>query len=197
MKPFYTFALLLFSVFGYSQKATYKISMHGINVGSQTVTQTVNNSITTIEVRSKAKVSLGFSYTISYHQWAKYNENYLLESKVTITKNDKEYSTSHTKWAGDHYEVIQDGKKSQIPGELHFATTRLYFNKPQIQQSRIYSEADCTIKVLEQKEPNNFLVYEPNVSRGGHYIYKNGTLHKAIIDHSFVDFVIELSSYTP
>src|SRR5690606_7542690 len=120
--------------------------------------------------------------TILYHQWAKYNNSHLIESKVTITKNDKEYSSSHTVWKNNHYEVIQDGKKSQIPGELHFATTSLYFNQPKVEHSRIYSEADCTIKILEQKSNNSFLVSEPNVSGGGHYTYQDGVLHKAVID---------------
>lgn len=189
--------LFLFSIFSTGQTAHYDISLNSKKVGSQVVTQKVANGITTVEIKSKATVSLGFKYTVSYHQIGKYDDQRLIESKVIITKNDEVFSSSHTKWANGYYQVNQDGRKSQIPGELYFATTRLYFTEPEKDHHRIYSEADCTIKILEKTEDHIFKVSEPGSSRGGKYYYHAGVLQKAVVNHLIIDFIVELTSYTP
>lgn len=178
------------------QTAHYDISLNSKKVGSQVVTQKVVDGITIVEIKSKATVSLGFKYTVAYHQIGKYDNQRLIESKVTITKNDELFSSSHTKWMNGYYEVIQDGKKSQIPGELYFATTRLYFQEPEKDHHRIYSEADCTIKILEKIDNHTFKVSEPGSRHGGKYYYQKSILQKAVVSHLIIDFIIELSSYT-
>ncbi|WP_417602109.1 DUF6134 family protein [Owenweeksia hongkongensis] len=198
MKTFIILAIsTLFPFYTMGQTAKYIISLKGFEVGNQTVTQIVNNGITTVEVSSKATVKLGFTYTVSYHQLAHYDNQRLIESRVTIKKNDEIYSTSHTKWTGDHYRVMQDGKSFQIPGELHFATTRLYFQEPSTEHQRIYSEADCVIKLLEKSAAHTYWVSEPQTNRKSKYTYKNGILQEAIVDHALIDFVTKLHSYTP
>ncbi len=188
---------IAFSFCATGQTAKYIISLKGFEVGSQTVTQKVNNGITIVEVTSKATVKLGFTYTVSYHQLAQYDDQRLIESRVIIKKNDEIYSTAHTKWVGDHYRVMQDGKTFQIPGELHFATTLLYFKEPSKEHQRIYSEADCTIKLLEKTAAHSYLVSEPQTNRKSKYTYKNGVLNEAVVDHVLIDFVTKLHSYTP
>ncbi len=184
-------ALCLSPILTKAQTARYQIEVAGIDIGTQTVHQTRKGDTVRVQVTSKVKISMVFTYSVTYTQHSVYVANKLYEAEVRILKNGEVEKTTTTRWVNGHYEITTNGKRKTFSGTISHSGTRMYFHEP-VGVFRSYNEADGVIIQIKKTGNGVYKATNPEDGRINEFFYKNGTLQKAVIHNPLLNFTSTL-----
>ena len=183
--------VLLFALFIYSSisakpaKVTskYILELLGANIGEFSVTQTSDNGKTTIEAVTDVNIKLLFSHRVKYIQKTVYEKGALKSSNVKTYKNEKLNSEITILQENDVYMLVVDGDSTLINDSITYSGSLLYFNEPKgIKQ--LYKERTAEMRQITPLSEHTYVVNDENKRELNRYIYKNGVLEYAKMQHS-------------
>ncbi len=157
----------------------YRIELAGVKIGNLYTNVQEVNGITTYQLASEVDVWLFIRIKISYKIIVKYDNEKMVESKVTSFANGDTYY-SNTIWNNDHYDIDCHTYKYDYTAQritpIKNSLIKLYFQEP-VKEESLFSEnygVDTPISDL------NDAVYQAQVQGNKNkYFYEKGILTKA------------------
>ena len=164
----------------------YDIIVKDKIVGSLSASQktkgpkTMYQSLTSIKTKLIREIEVDYKYDVTF------DSSILKKANVSITVNDRPHARTSTVWKNTEYEIVKDEQESTLKESIQYATILLYFKEPTDVQN-CYSEQDGTMNTIVSLKNHS---YKKINSKGKEntYYYKNGILHKAIIDGGVINF---------
>ena len=187
----FTISFCLSPFTGKAQTAKYLIEVAGLDIGTQTVKESRKGDTVKVEVNSKVKISMIFTYRVTYTQYSIYIGGKLHAAEVVIIKNGEVEKTTKTQWKNGHYEITTNGKRKKIAGAITYSGSNFYFHEPAgISQS--YNEADGVMLNIKKIGAGLYETTNPEDGRTNEFVYKNGVLQKSEIDNPLLNFTSTL-----
>lgn len=176
---------------GSAQTAKYLIEIAGLDIGTQTVKESRKGDTVKVEIYSKVKISMIFTYRVTYTQYSIYVAGKLYDAEVRIIKNGELEKSTKTQWKNGQYEITTNGKKKKYSSAITYSGSCLYFHEP-IGISKSYNEADGVVLNLKKTGTGLYETTNPEDGRTNEFVYKNGILQKSEIDNPLLNFTSTL-----
>jgi hypothetical protein len=167
----------------HEMKTMYRINLLGAKIGKFSVIQKNENGNINIEAITDVEVNLLFSYHIKYVQNTVYEQGVLKSSNVKTYKNGKLNSDTMLKLKNDVYLLIADGDTSVVTHPITYSGSLLYFNEP-LGVKQLYKERTAEMRPITPLAEHTYVVTDENERELNRYIYKNGVLEYAKMQHS-------------
>jgi len=170
----------------------FDIELAGLKIGELTATRVAKDTLTHYHVETRVSFWLFVKVNVHHIQTAVYHGNKLLSSTVKTRSNKGDFSASVI-WNKKHYDVKVDMYKykndTTIVDPIHFNVMRFFFDEPK-EVKKVLADGNGMLA------PVSFLknsYYEVNV-RGerNKYFYKDGKLHRAVMDNPIKNYEIIL-----
>ncbi|MGE0566510.1 MAG: DUF6134 family protein [Bacteroidia bacterium] len=190
------FTAILFAFSGVkAETISYAIKLGGFKIGSLNTTHIRKGNIDYYSVISNVEVNLIFKIKVYYKTVSIYNNNQLIESKVSSNVNGNSYA-SNTIWDGQKYKIDCSAYKysysdSSRTEPIYWSVSKLYFEKPDV-GAEIYAETYGRFSEFKKGGNNQFQV-EVQKSKQIYY-YDNSLLGKVEMINSIKNFEIERNS---
>jgi len=200
---------LFFVSNAYTQVRKYNIVSNGHIVGMLTAVQSVGGAATAadpsedaaahtlgenqkvIKISSHFDVHLFITVHVKYDMNCNYENGKLVESSVMTYKDGDLHSSSKGQADNGSYKTIEDGEESTHKGAISYSGGMLYFNEPQ-GINNVFSEIHATEKPIKMISKGHYMISDPETGHTNQYLYQDGVLQKAIIDHSLFSFSMVL-----
>jgi len=164
-------------------KTMYSINLLGAKIGKFSVIQKSENGNINIEAITDVEVKLLFTYRIKYIQNTVYEQGVLKSSNVKTYKNGKLDSDTRLKLENDVYLRIADGDTAIVNYPITYSGSLLYFNEP-LGIKQLYKERTAEMRPITLVSDHTYVVTDENKRELNKYIYKNGVLEYARMQHS-------------
>lgn len=188
--------LLVFSLFisvsttAKELTSRYNMEMLGARIGEFSVTQKNENGTVEVEAITDVKINLLFSYQVKYIQNTLYEQGVLKSSNVKTFKNGKLNSDIMLKQEKDAYLLIVDGDTTIINDIITYSGSLLYFNEPQ-GIKRLYKERTAEMRQITSLNEHTYVVNDEKERELNRYIYKDGVLEYAKMQHTLGTLVLK------
>ncbi|MEZ5102969.1 MAG: DUF6134 family protein [Draconibacterium sp.] len=160
----------------------YSINLLGTKIGKFSIVQKSENGNVNIEAITDVEVKLLFTYRIKYIQNTVYEQGVLKSSNVKTYKNGKLNSDTMLKLENDVYLRIVDGDTAVVNYPITYSGSLLYFNEP-VGVKQLYKERTAEMRPITLLSDHTYVVTDENKRELNRYIYKDGILEYAKMQH--------------
>lgn len=180
---------LIFSP-GFTQDHQYVLAIKGQETGLLNVWENQQDDARIIKVETEVDANLlFFDMQVRFYLESNYRDGVLQKSRSTTYVNGKKKKDVRIRLQNGRYRIRKKGAVLFHNEPIHYSGALLYVEEPSRTQ-RVFSEMDGEYKRIEAAGPHEYQLTEPGSRRQNEYLYANGILKKAFIDHSLVDFEI-------
>lgn len=177
------------------EKSVYNIRAMGMDVGTISVKQEINNDIIKVEAISEVEVRIVFKIKVKYTQTCTYVKGVLQESLLEIYKKGEVDSTTRLTKKGNGYTLNKDGEISYVKDVINFSGSLLWYHEPKV-GAPMYFEISGEKTMVEALKPHGYLITDPHNGNKNEYTYKNNKLKEAIIKHTMANVYLTLNEET-
>jgi hypothetical protein len=170
----------------------FDIELAGLKIGELTATRVSRDTLTHYHIETKVSFWLFVKVNVHHIQTAVYHGEKLLHSTVKTKSNKGDFSASVI-WNRKQYDVKVDMYKykndTTILDPIHFNVMRFFFDEPK-EIKKVLADSNGLLAPVSYLK-NSY--YEVNV-RGerNKYFYKDGKLHRAVMDNPIKNYEIVL-----
>lgn len=193
-KKIAVFTALLFAITVVkAETISYAIKLGGFKIGSLNTTHIKKGKIDYYSVISNVEVNLFFKIRVYYKTVSIYDDNKLIESKVSSIINGNTYA-SNTLWDGHKYKIdcnthnysYSDSSRTE---PIYWSVSKLYFEKPDV-DAEVYAETYGKFSEFKKEQHNQFQFEVPNPKSKQIYYYDDELLEKVEMVNSIKNFEI-------
>lgn len=186
LKSFIVPLLVFISYIGWAQQQEYQLFSNEREIGRMLV----NGTEDLIEINSEVSIKILAKAKVSYTLKSSYNSDGLIESSVITYLNDKEHSSTEIVTQGSGYTMTKNGKGERIDGKKTYTGAMLYVLEPK-GITYVFSESDGLMRKVEKVAEHHYRLINPKKkSQIQEFIYRDGMLVEAVVQHPFKTFHI-------
>lgn len=191
-KTLFTSFLLAYGLLcGYAQDQQYVLSVKGKETGLLKVWEEQARNSRTIKVETEVNADLLFlRIDVKYYLESTYKKGVLQKSKATTFVNGKKKKNVRIRLKKGRYRIAKEKEVTFHDHPIHYSGALLYVQEP-METHQVFSEMDGHYKPIQSNRPHHYQLTEPESGRRNEYYYAEGSLEKAVIDHSLMDFKVE------
>ena len=168
----------------------YDLKVSSISVGNLTVSKEIKGNQKKFTADSESVIHLFGSTTVKTHQEVVYKNNVLISSINQIWKNGVLNDETQVIKVGNDYAITKNGTTNTLSQPIDFSSIRLYFSLP-TNVSKVFSEIEGIYKNIIAKDANTYQLSD-NGNHVNSYIYENGVLTEAVINHTLFNILIQI-----
>lgn len=191
-----TTVLFLISVLlgtAYAPKTTtieknYDLFVGKNKIGWFKISKTTSGDKIRYQASSDATFSVLFTNNIAYTLDCIVEKGILTYSHCTVRKNDKIKDDTEIRWLGSHYQIIKEGQKSIHEGPIDSPAISLYFEEPQANSVKVFSEREAGFKEFTRQAEHQYKLTPVGKNSGDDYTYKDGELREVIVSYVVTNF---------
>ncbi|RAJ10596.1 hypothetical protein LX64_00201 [Chitinophaga skermanii] len=174
--------LLTFALGTFAQLYKYQVTSNNKVIGSVEAHQKGNGSLRHIIIKSRLQLKLIGNVNTDIE--AEFKNNHLLSAsstRLTNKEEEKNKNKTTTQLVDKNYQIVHDGKKSELKQAIQFVVGDLYFTEPKDIKS-VYSETQGQMLDIRALNDGQYELIMPDGKKNV-YTYAKGKLIEVEVNH--------------
>ncbi|RYZ51175.1 MAG: hypothetical protein EOP49_12310 [Sphingobacteriales bacterium] len=167
----------------------YLIYQDGKEIGEIKASRWNRDKQTHFEVKTSLNIRMLGSQKVTYSSHAVYQNAHLLQSVARSYLNDKLHHNCQVTLKSNRYEIKRDKNLSYLGRQIGYSGVMLYFKEPN-GISQVFSEMTGQDNMMKRTGDGQYTMTDSKSKKQNRYVYRNGQLEKAYINHSFFDLEV-------
>lgn len=193
MKNILTLFCFLTSITLMAQTETliYDLNAAGSTIGTLTAIKETKGNLVTYTSNSDVTIHFFGETKVLISLKVIYDSGILQSSTYNVLKDGQPYDNATLHLENGIYTFIRKGNSSKIEKPIMVSANTLYFDEPK-NVDRIFAELEGIYKNIAVSSDNTYLLTDPGNHHTNTYVYAEGILQNATIDHAIVNFTLTL-----
>ena len=184
--------MIILNAFATAQTTVYEYDLRvsGNSVGTLKVSKEIQGSQKKYTSDNESVIHLFGETTIRTHKETVNENGQMISSLNQVWKDGRLYDETKVDKYEAGYSVSRNGNTSTIDHAVTYSSIQLYFHIP-ASINEVFSETEGVSKNIISTGNNTFQVSDIG-NHTNNYTYENGVLQEAIINHTYIDVLIQL-----